>query len=102
MNDLISRAEVIEWYCKSECESKYCGIPCREVEEMQGLPPASPRWIPVTERLPEYGTQVLSTNKDDDYEINHIIDEEDGEWFYNGVVAWMPLPQPWKGADDER
>lgn len=46
-DDLIRRAEVIEWYCKWECNSKYCGIPCREVEEMQGLPSAERRgkWV---------------------------------------------------------
>ena len=55
-----------------------------------------PHWIPVTERLPEYGTQVLAIHKDGDYEINHVIDEEDGEWFLNGVIAWMPLPEPYK------
>lgn len=37
MSDLISRAEVIEWYCKSQCESKFCGIPCHEVEELIGF-----------------------------------------------------------------
>lgn len=47
-DDLISRQAVIDWYCKWECNSKYCGIPCREVEEMQGLPSAEPQkgeWI---------------------------------------------------------
>ena len=59
-----------------------------------------PKWIPVTERLPEYGTQVLAIHKDGDYEVNHVIDEEDGEWFLNGVIAWMPLPEPYKGEGE--
>ena len=68
----------------------------------EGLQPfAQPqRWIPVTERLPEYGTEVVTINKDDEYEINHVIDEEDGEWFFDGAVAWMPLPEPWKGEQE--
>ena len=54
-------------------------------------------WIPVSERLPKYGQPVLTYNlKDDEYELNHIIDEEDGEWFTHGVSAWMPLPEPYK------
>lgn len=57
---------------------------------------AEQRWIPVTERLPEYGTEVITINKDDEYEINHVIDEEDGEWFWDGAVAWLPLPSPYK------
>lgn len=56
-----------------------------------------PHWIPVTERLPEYGTAVVTCNRDEEFEINHIIDEEDGEWFLNGAIAWMPLPEPYKG-----
>lgn len=60
------------------------------------LPSAQPQWIPVSERLPEYGTEVITINKDDEYEINHVIDEEDGEWFFDGAVAWMPLPEPYK------
>lgn len=67
-------------------------------EALSRVPDADvPRWIPVTDRLPEYGTAVLTINEDDDYEINHIIDEEDGEWFFNGAIAWMPLPEPYKG-----
>ena len=60
------------------------------------------RWIPVTERMPEYGTEVVTINKDDEYEINHVIDEEDGEWFLDGAVAWMPLPPVYKENENER
>ena len=132
MNDLISRAGVIDWYCKWECNSKYCGIPCREVEEMQGLPSAEPRWIPVTERLPEIDTDVLISYryKEGEGDTSHAyIDITSyGDLYFGGnpvhsaidgnrikhwrapfayfdsnyeVTAWMPLPQPWKGADDE-
>ena len=61
---------------------------------------AEPHWIPVTERLPEYGLGVLTYNRDEEFEINHIIDDEDGEWFYDGVIAWMPLPEPYKGETE--
>ena len=59
-----------------------------------------PHWIPVTERLPEYGKAVLTVNKDGDYEINHIIDDEEGDFFYYGAIAWMPLPEPYKGVTE--
>ena len=61
---------------------------------------SEPHWIPVTERLPEYGLGVLTYNRDEEFEINHIIDDEDGEWFYDGVIAWMPLPEPYKGVTE--
>ena len=71
------------------------------IDAIKALPSAQ-RWIPVTERLPEYGTTVLTCNHDGEYEINHIIDEEDGEWFLNGAVAWMPIPAPYhrEGGQD--
>ena len=52
------------------------------------------QWISCTDILPEYGEAVLTINEDEDYEINHIIDEDNGEWFYEGAIAWMPLPEP--------
>ena len=58
------------------------------------------KWIPCSERLPKYGQPVLTYNlKEDEYEVNHIIDEEDGEWFTYGVNAWMSLPEPYDGKE---
>ncbi len=57
--------------------------------------PSAQQWIPCSERLPEYGESVLCYfGTDEDFGVNHIIDEEDGEWFDDGVTAWMPLPEP--------
>ena len=112
MNDLISRQaaidafEALDWYhvyhgrlvhgANSDLDPVYKHDDV--FKTLRALPSAQPqRWIPVTERLPEYGTEVVTINKDDEYEINHVIDEEDGEWFFDGAVAWMPLPDPWKG-----
>ena len=62
-------------------------------------------WIPCSERLPKENTEVLMSlewgidigecrNGDWHSEwINHYDDDN--------VLAWMPLPKPWKGADDE-
>lgn len=76
---------------------------------MVGMP-AEPRWIPVTERLPAYGEEVLlSTNGD--CRIGYLVptyDERQYEWhhlgffyFFNEVDAWMPLPEPYKGGEEE-
>ena len=65
---------------------------------LMSLNPES-HWIPVTERLPEYGKAVLTVTQDETYEVNHVIDEECGEWFWedNGkVIAWQPLPEPYE------
>lgn len=70
----------------------------------------SERWIPVAERLPAYGEDVLlSMNKD--CSIGYLVptyDERQYEWhhlgwfyYFNEVDAWMPLPTPYKGGEKE-
>ncbi len=54
------------------------------------------KWVLCSERLPEYGDTVLTYTQDGDYHVNHIIDEESGEWFYDGVLTWMEIPKPYK------
>lgn len=73
-------------------------------------------WIPVTERLPEEAFGCLVTVWDTDpvtmEEFENLLPYFvgwDGEQWNDGegeqcpfeVIAWMPLPEPWKGADDE-
>ena len=81
------------------------------LEQMCSIPSAD-RWIPCSERLPSEQGQylvtfplsngdpwvyVLSFCKGKFYET----DDEWGDAEYDDVTAWMPLPEPWKGADDE-
>lgn len=49
-------------------------------------------WIPVEDSLPPWGEEVLTQLNDDEMRINHIIDDDTNEWFFENVVAWMPLP----------
>ena len=77
------------------------------VERIQKLPSAQ-RWIPVSESLPEEGKQVLVC---DDGGFIYTAEGEtrsDGEWQWyesaeyrpvDDVMAWMPLPEPWKGEE---
>ena len=68
------------------------------------------RWIPVSERMPEPYTPVLISAVEGDHYIvecgmtrNIGIIHQKPEWitadfgFPVKVVAWMPLPEPWKG-----
>lgn len=84
------------------------------------------RWIPVSERLPEERDSIFAKLKGTDKWKNYMFEKTstkvivticindgshivttahtiDGRWktdiFINGgeVIAWMPLPEPWKG-----
>ena len=58
-----------------------------------------PRWIPVTERLPDYPGRFMCYYEVNDYgEVGHCIDwgmyDPDDGWYVSGVTHWMPLPEP--------
>lgn len=104
MSDLISRADAI---CEVLVNDGIDNI----VERIKALPSAEAEWVPVSERLPEEGRYLVTTTLSVFSPQILNYDEDGGEWFYDGcksmdvevpcVIAWMPLPKPWKGADDE-
>lgn len=58
------------------------------------------RWIPVSERLPEPGIYLVTCD-DKDYPVKRMrmkgICFYDHNGIYDGkVLAWMPLPEPYK------
>lgn len=112
MDDLVSRQKVlrcikesrenIDWGQSEDGDAflHYSGALYRTIASKECLPSAQ-QWIPCSEWLPEYGESVLCYfGTDEDFGVNHIIDEEDGEWFIDGVTAWMPLPEPYKEESD--
>ena len=57
------------------------------------------RWIPVTERLPDVGIEVLIYSEDDGV----CVDYYGGDTFgYYDVTHWMPLPEPPKEEDKDK
>lgn len=75
------------------------------IEELQRTQMPSTKWIPVTERLPDYPGRFLCYYEIDDYgEIGHCIDwgryDPDDGWYVSGVTNWMLLPEPPEEKDD--
>lgn len=118
--DTISRQAAKEAYCKHFCH-RGVACPdtlCKEVNEsFDELPSAQPepKWIPCSERLPRdsskkivtftsgyvstasfvlrekiYCGRMLVSSRENFWQVLEE-DEEEGE-----VVAWMPLPEPYK------
>ena len=121
MQDLISRqAAIAEFSC---CElTPDGGIDANyAIDFLKQLPSAQPepQWIPCSERLPEEKDagilKKLGTEKRSEYVLATVeVKGErmtvtactyDGKWDCNmkyafpdfKIVAWMPLPEPWKG-----
>lgn len=88
-----------------------------------GLRDACGTWIPCSKRLPSKSGEYLVTIIQNESSFqqgvtnlsirflapaNILYGEGFGEqmvWrqeLWEDVVAWMPLPEPWKGADDEQ
>lgn len=93
------------------------------LERILQLPSAEPDWIPVSERLPEANGRYLVTRGlnacgamwDRTYLINYSdlmglkknkvwwdgnVGKSDFET-YDDVLAWMPLPKPYKEGEQE-
>ena len=60
-------------------------------------------WIPVSERLPEEYTQYLVCFKTGHCYVYWL---EDSDWARGmaekeGIIAWMPLPEPYRDGGEE-
>ena len=71
--------------------------------------PQAGHWIPVSERLPERSVWVLAYCKTKDgyeYQAVLLLGKYNGEWtdcddFCDDVIAWMPLPEPYKAESED-
>lgn len=52
------------------------------------------KWIPVTEKLPEEGLYLVSNT--DSTSFAKWWDERWTGFEFNDVIAWMPLPEPYR------
>lgn len=80
-------------YCCVNCGDQiHFECKCADLERL----PAERRWIPVEERLPELGIEVLVYLIDSKLCVQAWRDTSDGEWASFdrlGIIThWMPLP----------
>ena len=115
MSDLIRRSDAIKAiieYADTHTFNSYNKGMHKAVSIIEDIPSADrPKgeWIPCSERLPTWEHSYCLITYVTDYSTDVLIDCWDDEgkgWCdHQGcggeVVAWMPLPEPWKGADDE-
>ena len=110
MGDLISRQEAIEAICKAcsmvedyhKCDyyPETSALLCDELVALRELPSAQPEshWTPCSVRLPEERGFYLTTTKDKAVYCDHW--DEDNFDRTEMVIAWMPLPEPYRGGDE--
>ena len=106
MDDLIKRQDAITAYCEHECGIKGmtrencratdCGTIFDDI-------PSAQQWIPCSERLPATKDDYIITVKDKygtwtDY-VEWNADYHWWEYEDDMVIAWMPLPEPYKGEE---
>ena len=91
----MTREEAIRFANYAQCMAKL-----QDVKEFYALAEAAlreqeeRRWIPVTERLPDIGIEVLVYSEDDGICVDYYVGDSFG---YFDVTHWMPLPEPPKG-----
>lgn len=113
MDDLISRQAVIDLFEKYQ---PYMAVSVYEFGmALKALPSAQPepKWISCSERQPEKADSQYWVCTDTGYQCQCRWTDNvyglgsNGEWAwkifdipqYSHVIAWMPLPEPYKGDD---
>lgn len=105
------KKEVLKWLPSDPCGIEEKEIPFETdivislLMEIEEAPTIEGEWIPCSERLPrEYSNEksVLATTDVDELRVIIMPADDIESWYRKGYVsAWMSMPEPWRGIDDE-
>ena len=111
--DLIKRQDAIDAIEKLDIPEDMCVFEIlSHIELAIGTLPPAQQWIPVSERLPEESKAVLAycpkynnvwavTFYNGCWHLWHPFrNDKYDEIVYGKLIAWMPLPEPWKGEKE--
>jgi len=109
MSDLISKLSDLrsQYNCFDESEREAYDTLSEAIKVLSAQP--EQQWIPVSDSPPESRVNVLFRDIDGDVMLGYHIPQtpkthfvEKGSWdMVKNVVAWMPLPEPYKENNDE-
>ena len=98
--------DVVPTEFHEKCMSKQLRRVAELEKQLKNLDRPHGEWIPCSERLPEkYGVYLATNSEGDVYEYDYSkFTVHDGKWSFLGrdVIAWMPLPKPYKEGGDEK
>ena len=108
--DAISRDAVMKCFKKWQpyMATRILGYE-QELSQLPSVTPQQTRWIPCSERLPKTRGAYLVTTKWESSFSSEVYTEIDiavyrdklKEWSNPDVIAWMPLPEPYKTESED-
>lgn len=95
--EAIKELKELEYYNRpfdnSETEDKKAKALFMAIKALEQMP----RWIPVSEPPKKEGRYICDYGDCIDFGSYH-----DGHWYIQGAVAYMTLPQPYKGEMEDK
>ena len=119
--DCINRQAVLSMQYRIDDSATLSTRDVVNVDDIEDLPPVTPKpktghWIPVSERMPEVDDEYIITirerwGEDEEWDYETTTAFYSGKWSPSydvdegqewEVIAWMPLPKPYKPTDSEK